>query len=61
MGNWTDDMNRAMEDHPEWFGMVIDEMGNPVDAPKPKEESEHMKKYGPHDCRGGVEGDLSPF
>lgn len=24
-------------------------------------ETAHMKRYGPHDCKGGVQGDQSPF
>lgn len=31
MGSWADDMDRAMQQHPEQFGMVLDEELNPVD------------------------------
>lgn len=32
--HWADEMSRDMDEHPEWFGLVIDEMGNPV-PPEP--------------------------
>lgn len=31
--HWADEMSRDMDEHPEWFGLVIDEMGNPVSPP----------------------------
>ena len=38
MSDWVADMDRDMEEHPEWFGMVIDDHGNPVEPKSEKVE-----------------------
>lgn len=32
MSDWEKEMSRDMDEHPEWFGMVLDDHGNPVPA-----------------------------
>jgi len=37
--SWADDMDRDQEQHPEQWGMEIDEMGNPVARSEPRCEA----------------------
>lgn len=41
MSDWSDDMDRAMEQNPEQFGMVLDEQMNPIEA-QPSEDRLHQ-------------------
>lgn len=68
--SWVDDMDRAMVQHPEEFGMTLDEQGNPVENPHPtvkdKDQDAERKAKGTEGAKvdpekGGEEHDGPTF
>ena len=57
--SWADEMDRAQAQHPEQFGMVLDDHGNPVATPSPATHPDEPHEFSTTCRRCGERGFLN--